>query len=317
MKVANIQKQLGRFCLRINLLLIVLSSALTISASAQTEDITKQFNDAYRTFQSLNQEGKPKESLEFAKKALDLSQPLFDESSETAAALSYNYALNLMDVDQHKESAREFSKTVKIYIQVFGRNSESLASVYFDEGRANLPINRGKSGRAFERGIKIIGDIYGTSSLNFADANVQAGIILSEGSNLPITERSFENALNVYENEFGRDNLYTALANFHLGKYHFMNANVSKSENFLSNAIVGLESLESKDDVDQALLAAARGLFDRLDEVRYVREDYERQMEEYLQERSRMNREMRSSQSQSNSGGTSTSAPAQTGGAPQ
>ena len=317
MKVANIQKQLGRFCLRINLLLIVLSSALTISASAQTEDITKQFNDAYRTFQSLNQEGKPKESLEFAKKALDLSQPLFDESSETAAALSYNYALNLMDVDQHKESAREFSKTVKIYIQVFGRNSESLASVYFDEGRANLPINRGKSGRAFERGIKIIGDIYGTSSLNFADVNVQAGIILSEGSNLPITERSFENALNIYENEFGRDNLYTALANFHLGKYHFMNANVSKSKNFLSNAIVGLESLESKDDVDQALLAAARGLFDRLGEVRYVREDYERQVEEYLQERSRINREMRSSQSQSNSGGTSTSAPAQTGGAPQ
>ena len=317
MKVTNIQKQLGRFCLRINLLLIVLSSALTISASAQTEDITKQFNDAYRTFQSLNQEGKPKESLEFAKKALDLSQSLFDENSETAAALSYNYALNLMDVDQHKESAREFSKTVKIYIQVFGRNSESLASVYFDEGRANLPINRGKSGRAFERGIKIIGDIYGTSSLNFADVNVQAGIILSEGSNLPITERSFENALNIYENEFGRDNLYTALANFHLGKYHFMNANVSKSKNFLSNAIVGLESLESKDDVDQSLLAAARGLFDRLGEVRYVREDYERQVEEYLQERSRINREMRSSQSQSNSGGTSTSAPAQTGGAPQ
>ena len=317
MKVANIQKQLGRFCLRINLLLIVLSSALTISASAQTEDITKQFNDAYRTFQSLNQEGKPKESLEFAKKALDLSQSLFDENSETAAALSYNYALNLMDVDQHKESAREFSKTVKIYTQVFGRNSESLASVYFDEGRANLPINRGKSRRAFERGINIIGDIYGTSSLNFADVNVQAGIILSEGSNLTIIERSFEKALNIYENEFGRDNLYTALVNFHLGKYHFMNANVSKSKNFLSNAIVGLESLESKDDVDQALLAAARGLFDRLDEVRYVREDYSRQVEEYTQERARINREMRSSQSQSNSGGTSTSAPAQTGGAPQ
>jgi tetratricopeptide (TPR) repeat protein len=317
MKVANIQKQLGRFCLRINLLLIVLSSALTISASAQTEDITKQFNDAYRTFQSLNQEGKPKESLEFAKKALDLSQSLFDENSETAAALSYNYALNLMDVDQHKESAREFSKTVKIYTQVFGRNSESLASVYFDEGRANLPINRGKSRRAFERGINIIGDIYGTSSLNFADVNVQAGIILSEGSNLTIIERSFEKALNIYENEFGRDNLYTALVNFHLGKYHFMNANVSKSKNFLSNAIVGLESLESKDDVDQALLAAARGLFDRLGEVRYVREDYSRQVEEYTQERARINREMRSSQSQSNSGGASTTAPAQTGGAPQ
>jgi tetratricopeptide (TPR) repeat protein len=313
MKVTKVQKQLGRFCLRINILLIVLSSVLTISPSAQTEDITKQFNDAYRTFQSLNQEGKPKESLEFAKVALDLSQSLFDESSETAAALSYNYALNLMDVDQHKESAREFSKTAKIYAQVFGRNSESLASVYFDEGRANLPINRGKSRRAFERGINIIGDIYGTSSLNYADVNVQAGIILSEGSNLTIIERSFEKALNIYENEFGRDNLYTALVNFHLGKYHFMNANVSKSENFLSNAIVGLESLESKDDVDQALLTAARGLFGRLDEVRYVREDYSRQVEEYTQERARINREMRSSQSQSNPGGASTTAPAQTG----
>jgi tetratricopeptide (TPR) repeat protein len=313
MKVTKVQKQLGRFCLRINILLIVLSSVLTISPSAQTEDITKQFNDAYRTFQSLNQEGKPKESLEFAKVALDLSQSLFDESSEIAAALSYNYALNLMDVDQHKESAREFSKTAKIYAQVFGRNSESLASVYFDEGRANLPINRGKSRRAFERGINIIGDIYGTSSLNYADVNVQAGIILSEGSNLTIIERSFEKALNIYENEFGRDNLYTALVNFHLGKYHFMNANVSKSENFLSNAIVGLESLESKDDVDQALLTAARGLFGRLDEVRYVREDYSRQVEEYTQERARINREMRSSQSQSNPGGASTTAPAQTG----
>ena len=313
MKVTKVQKQLGRLCLRINILLIVLSSVLTISPSAQTEDITKQFNDAYRTFQSLNQEGKPKESLEFAKVALDLSQSLFDESSETAAALSYNYALNLMDVDQHKESAREFSKTAKIYAQVFGRNSESLASVYFDEGRANLPINRGKSRRAFERGINIIGDIYGTSSLNYADVNVQAGIILSEGSNLTIIERSFEKALNIYENEFGRDNLYTALANFHLGKYHFMNANVSKSKSFLSNAIVGLESLESKDDVDQALLTAARGLFGRLDEVRYVREDYSRQVEEYTQERARINREMRSSQSQSNPGGASTTAPAQTG----
>ena len=300
---------------RISLLFFLLASVNT--AFPQTEDITKQFNNAYRAFQSLNQEGKPEESLEFAKTALDLAQSLFDENSETIAALSYNYALNLMDAGQQRESARELSKTVKIYIQVFGRDSESLASVYFDEGRANAGLNARKSRRSFQRGINIIGDIYGTSSLNFADINVQAGIILSEEANLAIAERFFERALNIYENEFGRDNLYTALVNFHLGKYHFMNANVSKSENFLSHAIAGLESLESKDDVDQALLAAARGLFDRLDEVRYVREDYERQMEEYLQERSRMNREMRSSQSQSNSGGTSTSAPAQTGGAPQ
>ena len=91
---------------RILLLLFLLISANT--AFPQAEDITKQFNDAYRAFQSLNQEGKPEESLEFAKKALDLGQSLFDENSETTAALSYNYSLNLMDVGQQKESAREF-----------------------------------------------------------------------------------------------------------------------------------------------------------------------------------------------------------------
>jgi len=297
---------------RISLLLFLLASVNT--AFPQTEDITKQFNDAYRAFQSLNQDGKPEESLEFARKALDLAQFLFDENSETTAALNYNYAINLMDADQHKESAREFSKTIKIYTQLFGRNSESLASVYFDEGRANSPINRGKSRRSFERGINIIGDIYGTSSLNFADINIQAGIIISEETNVATTERSFKNALNIYENEFGRDNLYTALANFHLGKYHFMNANVSESEKFLSNAIAGLESLESESDVDQALLAAARGLFGRLDEVRYVREDYSRQVEEYTRERARMNTEMRNGSraanpSQHTTGQSSSSSP--------
>ena len=277
---------------RILLLLFLLISANT--AFPQAEDITKQFNDAYRAFQSLNQEGKPEESLEFAKKALDLGQSLFDESSETTAALSYNYSLNLMDVGQQKESAREFSKTVKIYTQVFGRDSESLASVYFDEGRANSRINARKSRRSFQRGINVIGDIYGTSSLNFADINVQAGIILSEEANLTIAERFFERALNIYENEFGRGNLYTALVNFHLGKYHFMNANVSKSESFLSNAIVGLQSLESKDDVDQELLAAARGLFDRLNEVKAVRDEYLREVAQNNLEVARRNRAMRS-----------------------
>ena len=256
---------------RISLLFFLLASVNT--AFPQTEDITKQFNNAYRAFQSLNQEGKPEESLEFAKTALDLAQSLFDENSETIAALSYNYALNLMDADQQRESARELSKTVKIYTQVFGRDSESLASVYFDEGRANAGLNARKSRRSFQRGINIIGDIYGTSSLNFADINVQAGIILSEEANLAIAERFFERALNIYENEFGRDNLYTALVNFHLGKYHFMNANVSKSENFLSHAIAGLESLESKDDVDQALLTATRDLFDQLDEIEILRRE--------------------------------------------
>jgi len=280
---------------RISLLFFLLASVNT--AFPQTEDITKQFNDEYRAYQSLNQEGKLEESLEFAKKALDLAQSLFDENSETTAALSYNYALNLMDVGQQKESAREFSKTVKIYTQVFGRDSESLSSVYFDEGRANARINRRKSERSFERGINIIGDIYGTSSLNFADINVQAGIILSEESNLAITERFFEKSLNIYENEFGRDHLYTALVNFHLGKYHFMNANVSKSKNFLSNAIVGLESLESKDDVDQALLAAARGLFGQLNEVRAVRDEYLREVFRNQQEVARRNRAIRSQSS--------------------
>ena len=278
--------------IRISLLLFFLITANT--AFPQAEDITKQFNDAYRAFQSLNQDGKPEESLEFAKKALDLGQSLFDENSETAAALSYNYSLNLMDVGQQKESTREFSKTVKIYTQVFGRDSESLASVYFDEGRANSRINARKARRSFQRGINIIGDIYGTSSLNFADINVQAGIILSEEANLVIAERFFERALNIYENEFGRDNLYTALVNFRLGKYHFMNANVSKSENFLSEAIAGLESLESEVDVDQALLAAARGLFDRLNEVSSVRDEYLREVARNNEEVGRINRAIRS-----------------------
>ena len=282
---------------RILLLLFLLISANT--AFPQAEDITKQFNDAYRAFQSLNQEGKPEESLEFAKKALDLGQSLFDESSETTAALSYNYSLNLMDVGQQKESAREFSKTVKIYTQVFGRDSESLASVYFDEGRAYSRINARKSRRSFQRGINVIGDLYGTSSLNFADINVQAGIILSEEANLTIAEHFFERALNIYENEFGRGNLYTALVNFHLGKYHFMNANVSKSESFLSNAIVGLQSLESKDDVDQELLAAARGLFDRLNEVEAVRDEYLREVARNNLEVARRNRAMRSQRNSS------------------
>jgi len=205
-----------------------------------------------------------------------------------------------MDVDQNKESAREFSKTVRIYEQVFGRNSESLASVYFDEGRASSRINSGKpagransrvnnqkSRRAFEKAINIIGEIYGTSSLNFADINIQAGIILSEEFNLGTAEDFFEKALNIYENEFGRDNLYTALANFHLGKYHFMNANVRKSENFLADAITGLESLEFKDDIDQVLLTSAHGLFDRLNEVKFVREEYVREIEENSRELAR------------------------------
>ena len=301
---------------RILLLLFLLISANT--AFPQAEDITKQFNDAYRAFQSLNQEGKPEESLEFAEKALDLGQSLFDENSETTAALSYNYSLNLMDVGQQKESAREFSKTVKIYTQVFGRDSESLASVYFDEGRANSRINARKSRRSFQRGINVIGDIYGTSSLNFADINVQAGIILSEEANLTIAERFFERALNIYENEFGRGNLYTALVNFHLGKYHFMNANVSKSESFLSNAIVGLQSLESKDDVDLELLAAARGLFDRLNEVEAVRDEYLREVARNNLEVARRNRAMRSqSQSSAPSQARSSSASASASSSPQ
>tara|TARA_B100001179_G_scaffold189830_1_gene146398 strand:+ start:141 stop:1052 length:912 start_codon:yes stop_codon:yes gene_type:complete len=297
---------------RISLLFFLLASVNT--AFPQTEDITKQFNNAYRAFQSLNQEGKPEESLEFAKTALDLAQSLFDENSETIAALSYNYALNLMDAGQQRESARELSKTVKIYTQVFGRDSESLASVYFDEGRANAGLNARKSRRSFQRGINIIGDIYGTSSLNFADINVQAGIILSEEANLAIAERFFERALNIYENEFGRDNLYTALVNFHLGKYHFMNANVSKSDTFLSEAIVGLEALESEDDVDQALLVAARGLFGRLNEVKAVRDEYLREVARNNLEVARRNRAMRSqsppsapSQARSSSASTSSS----------
>ena len=278
---------------RISLLFFLLASVNT--AFPQTEDITKQFNEAYRAFQSLNQEGKPEESLEFAKTALDLAQSLFDENSETMAALSYNYALNLMDAAQQRESAREFSKTVEIYTQVFGRDSDSLASVYFDEGRANAGLNARKSTRSFQRGINIIGDIYGTSSLNFADINLQAGIILSEEANLAIAERFFERALNIYENDFGTDNLYTALANYHLGKYHFMNANVSISDTFLSEAITGLESLESEDDVGQALLVAARGLFGRLNEVKAVRDEYLREIARNNEEVARINREMRQS----------------------
>ena len=275
---------------RISLLFFLLASVNT--AFPQTEDITTQFNNAYRAFQSLNQEGKPEESLEFAKTALDLAQSLFDENSETIAALSYNYALNLMDVGQQRESAREFSKTVEIYTQVFGRDSDSLASVYFDEGRANAGLNARKSTRSFQRGINIIGDIYGASSLDFAAINLQAGIILSEEANLAIAERFFERALNIYENEFGRDNLYTALVNFHLGKYHFMNANVSISDTFLSEAIVGLESLESEDDVGQALLVAARGLFGRLNEVKAVRDEYIREVARNNEEVARINRQV-------------------------
>ena len=86
--------------------------------------------------------------------------------------------------------------------------------------------------------------------------------------------------------------MYTALANYHLGKYHFMNANVSISDTFLSEAITGLESLESEDDVGQALLVAARGLFGRLNEVKAVRDEYIREVARNNEEVARINRQV-------------------------
>ena len=74
-----------------------------------------------------------------------------------------------------------------------------------------------------------------------------------------------------------------------------MNANVSISDTFLSEAITGLESLESEDDVGQALLVAARGLFGRLNEVKAVRDEYLREIARNNEEVARINREMRQS----------------------
>ena len=236
---------------------------------AQGNSDTASFNEAYRQYNELSSQGEFRESLPYARQALTYGRRINEGVNQTTAALSHNYALNLYRVAQYDEAIDEFETTINEYREVYGEESEALASALFDAGvtYAATRFRPREARRNIRDSVSIISDLYGERSITFGDMSMRAGIVLLDEAGLVDDADSYlENSLEIYEQEYGNTNINTALANFYLGKLNFIERRRTQAAEYLTKAVEGLRGDE--EGRNRQLLLTARGFLVQIYEAR-------------------------------------------------
>ncbi len=222
--------------------LLLVASLLVSSIHAEEPASKAEFNQAYKSYQSLSQAGKWHESLPHAKKAYDLGHELYADKSETQAALADNYGLNLMELHQFEDATPVLQEAVNLYEKIYGLDSVELILPLMDISRSLAKIN---SSRAFnknlERAIKISETHHGVDSAEHGQMLLESAPIFAKAGQANKVRKSLEKGHSNLLTALGENHPRTGVAAYSLGSLAYSKNRLNKSVDYFEAALKSFE----------------------------------------------------------------------------
>ena len=232
--------RMGCDCRVLAVIVAVVSSGAAVAATSSDEFV---FREAYQTYERLHGQERHKQSLPYAKRALEFGEKIFGDAHANTAALTYNYALNLLAVGDADSSKAVLKETVRRYQLNHGEDSEELIPVYMDLGRASAKFRESQPQRGYyERALKIASGVYGKSSARYAHLTLDAGIGLLDLAVSPKAKSYLVRAFNLYKQLQGENHPTTGLAALYLGKFYLTKRQHGFAMEYLEIALQAFQS---------------------------------------------------------------------------
>jgi len=158
------------------LTILGLSILCTSSAVFSDDALVQSFNQAYQAYNEFEQQGDLENSLPQAKTALELGEKILIANDEELAILTYNYASNLLQLNQYAEAEPVLRKSLQRYEIFYGKDSPELIPVLMDLGQVEFKVDQRKSvPRQYKRALKLSKKEYGEDSVEYGWHLTQAG----------------------------------------------------------------------------------------------------------------------------------------------
>jgi len=225
------------------LLVLVIGLYFPAQLLAQDDTVVADFNAAYRNYQSTSEAGQWNEAVDAARDALRLGRTVQGEENQTVAALTYNYALALLNAHQNEQATRAFEEVVAVFNTVFGEQAETHISVYFDAGRNQIELADGDAAASqFRQSIELAGQYMGENSPDLGGLNLDAGIMLLDQANSVEARDFLVTAHEIFATALGDDNPTTAFSAYYLGKFWLADGSFRRAESSLTEALPVLQA---------------------------------------------------------------------------
>ncbi|MDX1489744.1 MAG: TonB family protein [Pseudohongiellaceae bacterium] len=203
------------------------------------------FRADYESYETLATEERWVESLNIAKRLYEQGLEVFGDESEEAAALSYNYAMNLIRTRKQEDAVPVLEDTIDIYEAVFGKDAVELIEIYQLLGDSYSVLSESrKKARSYNAALEIVENHFGRESLNYAQLSFHTGTRLNITTRSTRAERYLEEAHRIFEELTGRDSSSTAYAAFELGRYYLGRGKAEESVDYFTKALAAFETME-------------------------------------------------------------------------
>ncbi len=226
------------------LTILGLSILCTSSAVFSDDALVQSFNQAYQAYNEFEQQGDLENSLPQAKTALELGEKILIANDEELAILTYNYASNLLQLNQYAEAEPVLRKSLQRYEIFYGKDSPELIPVLIDLGQVEFKVDQRKSvPKQYKRALKLSKKEYGEDSVEYGWHLTQAGsTILNNALRKGRGEKYVSQGYQILQSKLGNKHVRTGYAAFQLAKYDMRRNRLPKARDHL---LLALESFEN------------------------------------------------------------------------
>lgn len=213
--------------------------------SADNEVTLEAFKQEYARYQKLSKAGDWRNSLLHAKRSYEMGKRLFGENTKNTSALTYNYGLNWLEINNSEAALPILQEALDQYEKVYGKESNELIPVLMDLGNAVVGSQTGDiDTHYYDRALALVQQHYGEDSVDYAQRSVDAGSTLLLKVASEQTRDYLYNGYAILAKNLGKTAPRTGYAAFNIGKYELALNNYDSAAQYLSEALQAFSAAE-------------------------------------------------------------------------
>lgn len=236
------------------LMICLLFAVATQAASADKAESKKLFKTAYAAYQTCIESADNACAAEQAKQAYEAGLGVFKPDGKNVAALTYNYALAMMNDRCHLCETRDhpyrlMQQALPLYEKLYGEKSVELLALLVDLTKAQVDVNKSEKQKNpyWKQAEQLSEQINGEDSLAHATVLMYLTntMVIGDSYSFAATKKRLAKAYDIFLRELGETHPYTGVIAFNLGKYKLGARRLKESEKYFTQALKAFETEDS------------------------------------------------------------------------
>lgn len=225
---------------------------------AQEPEKVRAFNDAWGVYAEAAKSGDVGATITAAEDVLAKGRAIFPAADERIAMLLQNYGSALRAGGMLSEARVQLEDALGRLERIHGKNSIKILPALVEFADANAELYRPQDQiRVYKRALKIVEDVFGDDSPQYAELSYRMGRNVYEKSRSPFGEKYVRTACKLFEKHHGVRDRRVGMCELTLGQTKMSDGFFAQSLPHFESA---LASFSGDTDLDRSYRVKARSL---------------------------------------------------------